>query len=154
MGYAWKRPVCHIQTVYTDQPVFRHITSDKRSIQINIFAFFSLLYSSEAPFRGTSNVDQNNIYLTRKLFKPVQEKTYNKTCATSEDSDQPAYLHSLIRVFTDDMCLLHLRAKRKRRTLAILDGCVGWSEFVDPTGVIAGFVVHSLIYLIPTLIWS
>ena len=30
----------------------------------------------------------------------------NKTCATSEDSDQPAHLHSLIRIFAGHMCLL------------------------------------------------
>ena len=31
---------------------------------------------------------------------------YNKICATSEDSDQPAHPRSLIRVFADRMCLL------------------------------------------------
>ena len=39
-------------------------------------------------------------------YEPAHDKTYNKTCATSEDSDQPQYLHSLIRVFADGMCLL------------------------------------------------
>ena len=38
--------------------------------------------------------------------EPEHNKTYNKTCATSEDSDQPAHLPSLIRVFADRMCLL------------------------------------------------
>ena len=33
--------------------------------------------------------------------EPAHEKTYNKTCATSEDSDQTAHLRSLIRVFAD-----------------------------------------------------
>ena len=33
-------------------------------------------------------------------------KTYSKACATSEDSDQPVYPCSLIRVFADRMCLL------------------------------------------------
>ena len=36
----------------------------------------------------------------------MHDKTYNKTCATSEDSDQPAHPRSLIRVFADRMCLL------------------------------------------------
>ena len=36
----------------------------------------------------------------------MHDKTYNKTCATSEDSDQPAHPRSLIRVLTDRMCLL------------------------------------------------
>ena len=29
------------------------------------------------------------------LFEPAHDKTYIKTCATSEDSDQPAHLRSL-----------------------------------------------------------
>ena len=31
----------------------------------------------------------------------AHDKTYNKTCATSEDSDQPAHPRRLIRVFAD-----------------------------------------------------
>ena len=38
--------------------------------------------------------------------EPVHEKTINKTCATSQDSDQPAHPRSLIWVFADCMCLL------------------------------------------------
>ena len=37
---------------------------------------------------------------------PKNSKTYKKTSATSEDSDQPAHPRSLIRVFADRMCLL------------------------------------------------
>ena len=33
------------------------------------------------------------------------QKIHNKTRATSKYSDQPAHLHSLIRVFPDHMCL-------------------------------------------------
>ena len=32
------------------------------------------------------------------IFEPAYDKTYNKTCATSEDSDQPAHQPNLIRV--------------------------------------------------------
>ena len=39
-------------------------------------------------------------------FEPERDKKYNKTCATSEDSDQPAHSRSLIRVFAGRMCLL------------------------------------------------
>ena len=50
----------------------------------------------------------------RKIFRsvllveiePAHDKIYNKTCATGEDSDQPAHPHSPIRVFADRMCLL------------------------------------------------
>ena len=37
---------------------------------------------------------------------PAQDKTYNTVCATSKDSDQPAQIRRLIRVFDDRMCLL------------------------------------------------
>ena len=43
---------------------------------------------------------------SRRDAEPVHDKTYNKTCATSEDSDQPAHPRSLIRIFADRMCLL------------------------------------------------
>ena len=35
------------------------------------------------------------------MNKPAHDKTYNKTCVTSENSDQPAHPRSLIRVFAD-----------------------------------------------------
>ena len=42
------------------------------------------------------------------ITEPTHDKTYNKTGATSEDSDQPAHLRGLIRVFAYRMCrLLH-----------------------------------------------
>ena len=40
------------------------------------------------------------------FHEPAPDKTYNNTCATSEDSDQPAHPRILIRVFADRMCLL------------------------------------------------
>ena len=39
-------------------------------------------------------------------FEPLYDKTYHKTCATSEDSYQPAHLHSLIKFFADRTCFL------------------------------------------------
>ena len=38
--------------------------------------------------------------------EPAHDKTYNKSCATGEDSNQTAHPHGLIRVFADHMCLL------------------------------------------------
>ena len=35
------------------------------------------------------------------IYEPVPDKTYDKTCATREDSDQLAHLHSLITVLAD-----------------------------------------------------
>ena len=42
-----------------------------------------------------------------KTNEPAHDKTYNKTCATSEDSDQPLQLRSPVRVFADRKHLLH-----------------------------------------------
>ena len=38
-------------------------------------------------------------------YEPARDKLYNKTGATSKDSDQTAHLRSLIRVFADRMYL-------------------------------------------------
>ena len=62
------------------------------------------------------------------LYEPADDKTYNKTCATSEDSDQP--------IQTDQsLCWSHvpstasgLSKQRQKRILAILRSCIGWSE--------------------------
>ena len=48
------------------------------------------------------------------LFEPAHDKTYNETCANSEDSDQPAHSRSLFRVFADRMCLLQPPGYAKR----------------------------------------
>ena len=45
---------------------------------------------------------------------PTHNKTYNKNCATSEDSVQLANLRRLIRVFADRMCLLQPPGNPKR----------------------------------------
>ena len=42
----------------------------------------------------------------KMLYEPVHDKTYNKNCATSKESDEPVHLRSLIRVLADGMCLL------------------------------------------------
>ena len=34
----------------------------------------------------------------RDTFEPVHNKTYNKTCVTSKDSDQPVHVPSMARV--------------------------------------------------------
>ena len=39
-------------------------------------------------------------------IEPVHDKTYKRICTTSDDSDQSAHPHSLIRVFVDRICLL------------------------------------------------
>ena len=46
-------------------------------------------------------------------FKAAHDSTYNKTCATSEDSDQHAQLRSLT-VLADRLCLPQLTGYPKR----------------------------------------
>ena len=54
-------------------------------------------YSLEVLQWGTSNKYPQHIFLWRnKKNEPAHDKTYNKTCATSKDSDQPAHPHRLI----------------------------------------------------------
>ena len=48
------------------------------------------------------------------LCESAHDKTYNKICATSEVSDQPALTRSLIRVFADRMCRLQPPSCLKR----------------------------------------
>ena len=48
------------------------------------------------------------------INEPAHDKTYDKPCATSEDSDQPAHPRSLIRVFAYRMCLLKPPGYTKR----------------------------------------
>ena len=48
------------------------------------------------------------------IYKQAHDKIYNKTCATSEDTDQPAHPRSLIRVFADRMCFLQPPGYPKR----------------------------------------
>ena len=76
-------------------------------------------------------------------------KTYIKTCATREDSDQSTHQCSLIRVFAGRMCLLQPPGYPKRDktgTLAILgDSQADLSSLVSC--LIVDFVVHWLIYI-------
>ena len=41
-----------------------------------------------------------------KLFEPVHEISNNVVCATSEASDQPAHMRSLIRAFASRLSIL------------------------------------------------
>ena len=83
-------------------------------------------------------------------FEPAHDKNYNKTCAISEDSDQPAHPRSLIRVFADRMWLLQPADYPKR---AKKNSChTGWMyrlilDFAGHTGLIdhIGLVVCWLI---------
>ena len=81
----------------------------------------------------------------------AHDKTYNKTCATREDSDQPAHPHSLIRVFTDHICLLQLPGYPKRDKQEPLQFWVMYMiicVFASYIGLIVGFVMRWLIFKI------
>ena len=51
---------------------------------------------ASSSFRGTRDL----------LIETTHDKTYKRTCATSEDLDQAAHPRSLIRVLANHMCLL------------------------------------------------
>ena len=95
---------------------------------------------TQSSFRGTVKNDH-----TAQMQRLI--KTYNKTCAASEDSDQPVHQRSLISLHW-----LHVpstafgRSKEGwREILAIRDGCTGWSESAGYAGIIVGFAVRWLI---------
>ena len=79
----------------------------------------------------------------------AHDKTYNTTCATSEDADQPAYPRNLTRVFADHMSSTAsgLFNEGWTRSLAILCGCTGWFQSLLVTRLIVGFVVRWRILL-------
>ena len=56
-------------------------------------------------FQSNSETIGRSKALVLILFEPAHDKTYNKTCPTSEDSDHPAHLRSMIRVVADRMCI-------------------------------------------------
>ena len=67
---------------------------------------------------------------TQKWNVPGHDKTCNKTCAISKDSDQTGHLGSLIRIFADLKCLrqpLGYTTMDTVETLVTLSGCIGWS---------------------------
>ena len=62
------------------------------------------------------------------VLEPAHGKTYNKTCAATED--QPAHSRRLLRVFADHMHLFQPPGYPKRgltKIFVILGGCTGWS---------------------------
>ena len=89
---------------------------------------------------------KNTIFI---IFVPAHDKTYNKICATSEDSDQPAQLCSLISLHWSRMSSPASRLYKVgwTRIIPIPGGCAGWSVFAGHTGLIVGFVMHWHFYI-------
>ena len=107
-----------------------------------------LWYSLEGPCSGTSNEYQQYVFSWRnKKTEPAHDKTYKKNCATSEDSDQPMHLHSLIRVFADRMYFLQpLDYPRGINENSCHTGWIyrlSW-VFFGHTGLFIGFVMRWL----------
>ena len=50
------------------------------------------------------------------ISRRTTNKNYNKTCAISKDSDQPAHARRMIIIFADRMCLLQPLGYPKRNT--------------------------------------
>ena len=55
---------------------------------------------------------QGILKIPSQKYELQRQKTYLRTCTTSEDSDQPAHLHSLIRIFIGR---IFKKAKKRRR---------------------------------------
>ena len=66
------------------------------------FPRISLIHPIKLSILGTSFVFNDlSVDFEYRLYEPAHDKTYNKTCVTSEDSDQPAHSHSLIGITAD-----------------------------------------------------
>ena len=67
-----------------------------------------------------------------KQYEPKHDKTSKVTCALSEDSDKPARLRSLIRVFADRLKKLwvlgYLKNAQQRLWPDFLNAAANWSE--------------------------
>ena len=58
-----------------------------------------------------------NIFHMHNLFFPLDSNSYNFTSASSEDSDQPAYPRTLIRVFAGRMNIYEFLAIHRTRSV-------------------------------------
>ena len=65
--------------------------------------------------------------LSRRLWEPQRQKTYFQPRAASEDSDQPAHSHSLIRIFTLDSPVCKVCSCGQRRL---------WSNYANRQAVL------------------
>ena len=138
----------HLKTLWTlvyPQSALRRLWSTERMHRlISVFTGHTCNLVGNAVLRSYVKP------MSRLISEPAHDKTYNKTCATREDSDQPAHPRRLIRVFVDRMCLpgcafYSLRAIQ--RGINEIPCHLGWLYklvwvFDGHTCLIVGFVVH------------
>ena len=62
-------------------------------------------------------------FINQLIFEPVHDKTYNKTCVTSKDSDQPLHQHRMARVLVYPLETGEGTCNQRR--LIRLCGCAG-----------------------------
>ena len=97
------RSVCGVMS--SDQsslPAWRNfspLASHKRNSDCSGQPFLCLLYRLIWVITGCTNYFVSFV-MPRFKYEPPHDKTNIMTCAPSEDSDQPGYLPSLVRVFT------------------------------------------------------
>ena len=83
-----------------------------------------------------------------KLYEPIHDKTYNKTFATSKDSDQPVHPGSLI---SHRWCHVFYGLRAMQRGIIENPCHTGWiyrliRVFASHTGFIVGFVMRWVIF--------
>ena len=95
--------------------MYKHYTGNQNNIHINSISYY----------RSNS---ENNFHLNINLVlknEPYSQKTYLRTCAPSEDSDQPAHSRSLIRIFTERFLDI------KRCQVSLCGQRELWSDWAD-----------------------
>ena len=75
-------------------------------IRWSIYLFIYLLFepAHDKTYNKTCTTSEDSGRIYTKRFEPHNQKTFLRTCAHIEDFDQPAHLHSLIGLFTG--CIL------------------------------------------------
>ena len=87
-------------------------TTENLALNFDAVENYKYVYGPYAFRAGSSSLSVKHYF--RHKIEPAHDKTYNKTCATSVDSDQHAHPRSLIRVFADHMCFVQPPGYPKR----------------------------------------
>ena len=107
----------------------------EKKVSTSLSTFRYLITENHQPMPGIILVN----YCWHESYEPQRQETYFRTCASSEDSDQPAHLRRLIRIFAvcifDDQCYKLSSNRRWRlwsdRAEAQEDSSLPWTHVME-----------------------
>ena len=116
------------QTLRPLSSFYTHVILSDNLLNLDIswytLKFFSLFPTGNSLDLSCEHLSQRWFAWNIKLYEPAHDKTYNKTCAASKDSDQHVHPRCLIRVFADHMCPLQLPGYPKKDKQEPLPYCM------------------------------